>query len=254
MAVPDRDRARALLARHWDDVVRGRAATTVDAETHNRIEELFASEGMSFTYCPLTQLLGKLTDHRLDALCLQRGDDSESHWDPRSFAAAVVVPWVRDNQDVLGTSADPYVSNPLRQPRILSNPPNVRSSSLPLWESLHCVLAAVEERNDPAYTVDVFRAVLAVINDKLQRQQFVIPSSPGSALNRPCFSSAVYSRRRRRASTRCRSWRRCLSWQVAGLVCGTTCGARRRRSPTMHLGWWATSSVEAKNAWCSRPR
>lgn len=187
MAVPDRDQARTLLAHHWSEVVHGQATTTVDADTRNRIEQLFASEAMSFTYCPLTQLLGKLTDHRLDALCLQRGDDSESHWDPRSLAKNVVVPWVRDNQDVLGTSSDPYISNPLRQPRILSNPPNVLPSSLPLWESLHHVLAAVEERNDPAYTVDVFRAVLAVINDKLQHQQFVYPTLPRVSLEQTLF-------------------------------------------------------------------
>lgn len=176
MAIPDRDRAKELLAQHWRDVVRGeKATTTVDPEVRQQIEMLFASERVSFTYCPLTQLLGKLTDHRLDALCLQRGDNSESHWDPRSFATSVVVPWVRDNQDVLGTSPDPYVSNPLRQPRILPNPPNVRPNTLPLWESLHHVLSAVEERNDPAYTADVFRAVLVVINDKLRSQQFDYP-------------------------------------------------------------------------------
>ena len=182
MAVPDRDRAKQLLAQHWEDVVRGYATATVEPEVRRRIEELFASEGVSFTYCPLTQLLGKLTDHRLDALCLQRGDNSKRHWDPRSFATSVVVPWVRDNQDVLGKSPDPYVSNPLRQPRILPNPPNVRSNSLPLWESLHQVLSSVEERNDPAYTAEVFRAVLEVVKDKLQSQQFVYPALPRVSL------------------------------------------------------------------------
>ena len=103
-------------------------------------------------------------------------------WDPRSFAKGVVVPWVRDNQAVLGTSPDPYVSNPLRQPRILPRPPNVLPNTLPLWESLHHVLSAVEERNDPAYTADVFRAVLAVINDKLRRKQFDYPILPRVSL------------------------------------------------------------------------
>ena len=148
---------------------------------------LFASEGLPFNYCPVTQLLGKLTDHRLDALCLQRGDNPEPHWDPRSFASSVVVPWVRDNQNVLGTSADPYVSKPLRRPRILSNPPDVRPNTLPLWEALHHVLSAVEDRNEEAYTAKVFRAVLLAINEKLQGQQFDYPILRSISLEQTLF-------------------------------------------------------------------
>lgn len=187
MAVPDRDRAKELLAQHWDVVVRGEATARIAPEVSRRIEMLFESEGVPFNYCPLTQLLGKLTNHRLDALCLQRGDNAEHHWDPRSFATSVVVPWVRDNQNVLGTSADPYVSKPLRRPRILSSPPDVRSNTLPLWESLHYVLSTVEEQNDPAYTAEVFQAVLAVINGKLQSQQFDYPVLPSVSLEQTLF-------------------------------------------------------------------
>ena len=248
MATPDRDRAKELLAQHWRDVVRGEATTTVDPDVLQRIEKLFASERVSFTYCPLTQLLGKLTDHRLDALCLQRGDNPESHWDPRSFATSVVVPWVRDNQDVLGTSPDPYVSNPLRQPRILPNPPNVRSNTLPLWESLHHVLSAVEERNDPAYTADVFRAVLVVINDKLRSQRFCYPKLPRVSLEQTLFLVRGLLNASQ-AGEHAMSIAAALL--VAVLVCGTTCGARGRRPPTVHLEWWATSSAEAEIAWYS---
>ena len=187
MAVPDRDRAKELLSEHWKAVVRGEAAPTVDPEIRERIEALFASEGLPFNYCPLTQLLGKLTDHRLDALCLQRGDNSATHWDPRSFATSVVVPWVRDNQNVIGTSADPYVSKPLRRPRILPSPPDVRPNTLPLWGALHHVLSAVEGRNDPAYTAEVFRAVLVVVNGKLQSQQFEYPVLSSVSLEQTLF-------------------------------------------------------------------
>lgn len=175
MLVPDRDRAKAHLDRHWDDVVHGRGVCRVADGTAVKIDALLSSEKVTFTYSLPTQLLGKLTDHRLDALCLQRGDGNESQWDPRSFAASVVVPWVRANENVLGKSPDPYVSNPLRQPRILPNPPNVRSNTLPLWKHLHGVLNEVETRDDPAYTEDVFRAVLIAIHDKLRQQQFDYP-------------------------------------------------------------------------------
>ena len=149
MPVPDQERAECLLQRHWDDVVHERVAPDVDEATHGQIAALIASETVSFTYSLPTQLLGKLTDHQLDALCLQRGESEPSQWDPRSFAANVIVPWVRDNENVLGNSADPYVSNPLRQPSILANPPNVRSNTLPLWKSLHGVLSKVQRRARP---------------------------------------------------------------------------------------------------------
>ena len=174
MPVPDRRRAKELLERHWDDVVGG-ARTCVEETTVAQITALIRSEIVAFTYSLPTQLLGKLTEHRLDVLCLQRGDSGESQWDPRSFAGSVVVPWVRVNENVLGNSADPYVSNPLRQPRILPNPPNVRSNTLPLWEQLHRLLNEVETRNDPAYTEDVFRAVLVAIHEKLNELRFDYP-------------------------------------------------------------------------------
>ena len=175
MPTPDRERAKARLDRHWDDIVHGGAAPRIPEDTAAQIDALLSSERVTFTYSLPTQLLGKLTDHRLDALCLQRGEGNDSQWDPRSFAASVVVPWVRANENVLGKSPDPYVSNPLRQPRILPDPPNVRSNTLHLWEHLHGVLSAVEVRNDPAYTEEVFRAVLFAIHEMLQQRRFDYP-------------------------------------------------------------------------------
>ena len=144
MPIPDRERAKRLLERHWGEVVAGEgeeeSVAAVDDNTRCCIQELMSSESVAFTYSLPTQLLGKLTDQRLDALCLQRGGEGDdSKWDPRSFAIGVVVPWVRDNDNVLGRSSDPYVSNPLRQPCVLPSPPGVRSNTLPLWKSLHCL-------------------------------------------------------------------------------------------------------------------
>ena len=153
-----------------------KATSTVGADVRDRVATLISSDGLAFTYGLVTQLLGKLTDHRLDALCLQRGgDNAETRWDARSLASSVVVPWVRENQNVLGTSADPYVSNPLRQPRILPNPPNVKAKTLSLWGSLHSVWSEVQDLDDPAYTLEVFRAVLLAVNEKLRSQQFDYP-------------------------------------------------------------------------------
>ena len=183
MPIPDRERAKQLLEDHWGEVVAGKfeqeTVATVDDGTRRRIRELMFSEIVSFTYSLPTQLLGKLTAPRLDALCLQRGrDGDDAKWDPRSFASSIIVPWVQDNDNLLGHSSDPYVSNPLRQPRVSPNPPGVRSNTLPLWESLHKVLDEVQDRNDPDYTLAVFRAVLLAVHEKLKSQKFSYPALP----------------------------------------------------------------------------
>ena len=179
---PDRALAAELLDRHWKEVVEeGESADStsvlLDDATKARIDRVLGSGRVAFSYCLPTQLLGKLTDHTLDALCLQRGDDDDSpgKWDPRSFATKVIVPWVRDNENVLGKSPDPYVSNPLRQARILPSPPNVRSHTLPLWADLHSILSSVEDRGEPEYTSAVFREVLGRIYAKLRDQHFSYP-------------------------------------------------------------------------------
>ena len=180
MATPDKEKAKRLLAECWNEVLQKDQggidpAPEVDERIRSHVRDLMSSETVSFLYCLPTQLLGKLTDPGLDALCLQRGDSAPSQWDPRSFATNVVVPWVRDHENVLGTSPDPYVSNPLRQPRILPDPPNVRQNTLPYWHALHAVLNSVEECNDPTYTLAVFREVLFAIHDRLKHQQFEYP-------------------------------------------------------------------------------
>ena len=88
----------------------------------------------------------------------------------------MIVPWVTSNENVLGTSQDPYVSNPLRQPRVVPNPPNVRSNTLPLWQALHAVLSDVEQRDDPPYTRAVFREVLRQTHELLKSRQFNYPT------------------------------------------------------------------------------
>ncbi|MBK8456500.1 MAG: restriction endonuclease, SacI family [Phyllobacteriaceae bacterium] len=71
----------------------------------SQIASLVNSEQTAIRFCLPTQLLGKLTEPSLDALCLQRGDGADGRWDPRSFASAVIVPWNRASQNVLGRGA-----------------------------------------------------------------------------------------------------------------------------------------------------
>lgn len=164
---PSADVARQHLDKAWKRVLDEK-----DAKIHDvAIERLVNSESVSIRFCLPTQLLGKLTDSYLDCLCLQKGDGkSDAQWDPRGFATKVVVPWVMENQHVLGTSADPYVSKPLRKPRLEKNPGNVKQKED--WVLLYEVLNHVEERDDDKYTLEILLTTLRSIRRKLAESTF----------------------------------------------------------------------------------
>lgn len=143
---PDAERARQLLDELWDEVTQEESG-----EINKDIEKLIDSRFVSIRFCLPTQLLGKLTDPKLDCLCLQKGSGvSDSQWDPRSFSNKVIVPWVSENQCVLGTSTDPYVGKPLRKARIEENPGNVKGKEE--WVLLYQVLNDVETKGSEEYT------------------------------------------------------------------------------------------------------
>ena len=127
------------------------------------IDGLITSNVVSIRYALLTQLLGKLSDHSRDTLSIQRGEaataEDAGRWDARSFCQANVVPWVSETGQVLGTSPDPYVNNPLRRPRLDTGYKPLRDR--PLWERLVATLREVQEQNDPDYTEIQLRYCLA---------------------------------------------------------------------------------------------
>ena len=132
-------------------------------EIDHDINELVNCSVVSIRYALLTQLLGKVSDHQRDALSMQRGDattaEADGRWDARSFCQANVVPWVAEAEQILGTSPDPYVNNPLRRPRLDAGYEPRRDR--PLWDRLVTILRTVQERNHPAYTENQLRRCLA---------------------------------------------------------------------------------------------
>ena len=163
---PDAESARELLDELWGIVTQEK-----DEEIEQDIDRLVGSRFVSIRYCLPTQLLGKLTDPRLDCLCLQKGrGDSDSQWDPRSFSNKVIVPWSAENQSVLGTSADPYVGKPLRKPRLEENPRNVKGKEE--WVLLYRVLGEVEKRDSQEYTRLCMLQTLRSIHKKFAELDF----------------------------------------------------------------------------------
>ena len=147
----------ALLRALWAETL-----ADPDAAVDERIDELITCRVVSIRYALLTQLLGKAVDPGRDALSIQRGDtataETTGRWDARSFCSANVVPWVSESGQVLGTSPDPYVNNPLRRARLDSGQEPVRNRDL--WAKLVGLLAEVQQRDDQEFTESRLRACL----------------------------------------------------------------------------------------------
>lgn len=163
---PDSADARKVLDKLWSNVTK-----ETNGDIDPQIDQLIKSKFVSIRYCLPTQLLGKLLDHKRDCLCLQKGSgDEETKWDPRSFASKVIVPWIADNQNVLGTSTDPYVSKPLRKPSLEPDPGNVKGKRE--WELLYEVLSDVQANDSPEYTHLKMLQTLRSINSVLADYKF----------------------------------------------------------------------------------
>ena len=139
------------------------ALADANPEIDAGIAELINCDVVSIRYALLTQLLGKLDNPGRDALSVQRGEattaEDAGSWNARSFCQTNVVPWVAETGQVLGSSPDPYVNNPLRRPRLDAGYEPRRNR--PLWDRLVATLRAVQERNDPEYTATQLRYCLA---------------------------------------------------------------------------------------------
>ena len=147
-----------ILRTLWADALADPAPLIDEA-----LDELVNCNVVSIRYALLTQLLGKVCDAGRDALSIQRGDsetaEADGRWDARSFCQSYVVPWVTEAGQVLGTSPDPYVNNPLRRPRLDEGYEALRYRLL--WTKLADILRTVQERDDPDYTKEQLRLCLA---------------------------------------------------------------------------------------------
>jgi len=130
-------------ARQWLDEVWARVLSDGACEPDSEVDRLVNSKLVSIRYAVMTQMLGKIANKSRSLLCLQLGTGKvPGGWDARSFCAAVIVPWVADNQHVLGRSADPYVNHPLRRPRLDEGTNGVRDTAE--WDALVAFLCPLD--------------------------------------------------------------------------------------------------------------
>ena len=159
----------ATEARVWLDDAWASAVVANDTAPDPTIDKLVNSKGVAVRYALVTQLLGKIADGSRDLRAVQLAEGSAGAWDARSFSTAVVVPWVAENQQVLGTSSEPYASKPLRRKRLEQDMRDVRHRAD--WNAL----VALFDRLNAAGAEEVeetFRRVLRSLVRRLATQTF----------------------------------------------------------------------------------
>lgn len=154
-----------------------------DAHMREAIADSINHPQVGYRFCLPVQLMGKLINSKLDALCLQRGADAADSrsWDARSLASRVIAPFNLAQEAVLGPSNDPYVGNAFRIPRMRRDDASKKD---PVgWNVLIDVLQEVERRNDSSFTEAVFKQVLLEMHRRQRNLRFSYPVPPRISIN-----------------------------------------------------------------------
>ncbi len=159
------DEIREWLDEEWSSALQvGHERPDLDPE----VDALANSNVVSIRYALVTQMLGKIADPARSLTALQLEAGGEGAWNARSFSTSVVVPWVDDNHQVLGTSADPYVSKPLRRVRLEHEMDDVRAKDE--WGRLVALFDRLE--NAPLEDLrNAFRLILRSLVRRLAAQE-----------------------------------------------------------------------------------
>ena len=171
----DNASVRIWLDAKWHDALATNASSP-GPEQHFRddhrakeIEYLVNSKVVSIRYALLTQIIGKIADPSRSLMWLQTGAGEPGAWNARSFCDAVIVPWVGDNHDVIGTSAEPYASKPLRRLRLSRDMENVRNKGD--WDRLVALFESLDDAPTGKLQKVCIQCLIAVAR-RLSRQSF----------------------------------------------------------------------------------
>lgn len=131
----------------------------------------------SYRYVLVTELLAKIADPTLDCRCLQDAAPVPGAFDPRELCKKVIVPFERrELSGALGSSPDPFVSNPLRV-NLLTKEGGASKKDRTTWDQLCDLTEAVEARQDPSFTELLLRQTLLEIYRKVAvtQIQYAVP-------------------------------------------------------------------------------
>ncbi len=158
----------AVAAREWLDAEWRTVLATADPTPDPEIDRLVNSKVTSIRYALITQIVGKIADPSRSLFYLQIGDGEPGAWNARSFCDKVIVPWVSENHDVIGTSPEPYANKPLRRVRIAQGMKDVRGKD---WDRL-AALFDTWDGAPPDELRTACRRCLAAIARRLTGQSF----------------------------------------------------------------------------------
>ena len=163
------EEARAKLFELWQRVSRhieeGEPPFRVDDEyIQSKIEQILQSSTKTYHYVLPTQILAKMVDPSLDSRIVQKKQAGPGAFDARSLNKKVIVPFDRENYNVLGGAPEPYVNKPLRL-EMISSEKTVDQKSKKDWEALVDVLTWVQD--NPELIETTYLAVLSLIYGRL---------------------------------------------------------------------------------------
>jgi hypothetical protein len=168
------EQARSTLAERWQMLRESEPSkdSSIPEQVQAAIAACINSETKTYRYVLPTQILGKLTDPGVDIFCVQAQGAANGGWDARSLCHKAVVEFDRENAMVLGGSAEPYLNNPLRIPRLDSSH-RTQQKDKAGFDSLLVVLAHANKSS--AACEEVFAAVLKAIKSRLEVTQVLFP-------------------------------------------------------------------------------
>jgi hypothetical protein len=184
----DLKKGRELLEAHWTAVVADADSSldfqyVDDVRLREGIHTSINHKNVSYRFCLPIQLLGKITNPTLDCLRLQKrkGDLNDINgWDARSVGSKVVARFNQEQENILGSSSDPYVGNPMRIPRMERN--DQSKKDLKGWNTLVEILEKVESQNNSKFTETIFRQVLLEMFRRQKSLHFAYPLPPRISL------------------------------------------------------------------------
>jgi hypothetical protein len=173
------DICRKTLAEAWErvrELSRGDPFPDFldDSNLIERVRRSINSKTKTYRYVLPTQLVSKLANSELDCRCVQVTRGGRGAFDARTVAHQVVVPFDRDNERVLGGSAEPYVNNPLRIPEVSEKHRGAQKDQQG-WDDLCAVLAEVERQSDSEFTSSVFHQVLKEVHARFSQVKVTYP-------------------------------------------------------------------------------
>ena len=184
----DLKHAEKLLWDHWKSVEldaneRPDIEYIPDPLLRQAIHDSVNHRQVTYRFCLPIQLLGKVTNPSIDSLWLQKKEGEPGDvtgWDARSLGSKVIAPFNRKQENVLGSSGDPYVGNPMRIPRMFRD--DKSKKDIAGWNTLVDVLELVEQEGNQNFAEAVFRQVLLEILRRQQLLRFAYPVPPRVSL------------------------------------------------------------------------